>query len=257
MSQQAKNYTVKSVDKVLDIAELLRQEPNGMTITEICMATKLPKSTIHGLLHTLADRGYLVADESTKRFKLGLKFFEIGYSYLNNLNLSEEIRVILTEVANKGSETVHLAILDGTDVVYIEKIESGHEIRMASFVGKRLPAHSTGVGQAMLSCLSEEELSSRYKNKNLQKFTEHTVTTLEKLKNKLELARKNGYAFDDQESSRGIQCVAVPVFNRHGKMVAGLSVSVPVFRMVPGRKEELLQMVREGARKLARVWLAS
>lgn len=257
MEKTDKNYTVKSVDKTLDIFELLRQEPAGMTITEICKALELPKSTIYGLLHTLADRKYLVVNELSKKYRLGLMLFEVGYSYLNNLNLSQETRSIITEIAGKCNETIHLAILNNTDVVYIDKIESSHDVRMVSSLGKRLPAHATGVGKAMLSCLSEEEISSIYKDVPLQQFTDNTITSLEQLKQELKDISREGYAFDDQESTEGIQCVAVPVFNRSGEMVAGLSISVPVFRMNDKRIEELLKIVSEGARKLSGVWMQS
>ena len=157
-------------------------------------------------------------------------------------------------VAGSCGETVHVATLDGVEVVYLAKVDSIHQVRMASAVGRRLPAHCTAVGKALLSAIPDDELSRRYGGEEdpLPAMTPNSITRLAKLRDDLAQVRDRGYALDDCESNRDVRCVAASVCEPGGTPVAALSISVPTSRTGEDWPGDLADLVREGARDLSR-----
>jgi DNA-binding IclR family transcriptional regulator len=194
----------------------------------------LPKGTIHRILSSLSYFGYIRQDAVTKNYSLGLKLIELGSLLFGQLDLRRVAEPILRELAETTGETAYMVVLDGSEVVYIEKIESLQltgGLKMASKVGSRNPLHSCAVGKTLLSFFPEQELDRLIRKKGLPRRTGNTITNPERLKAQLRVVRAQGYAVDDEENEEGIRCLAAPVFDEKGRPVAAISVSGPAVRV--------------------------
>lgn len=243
---------VPAVGRALDILELLLDRPN-ISAPEVTERLGLPRTTVHELLTTLTDRAYLVPiPGQPTRYRLGLRVFLLGSSFAERLDLAQEAHAAAGEVAAACDETVHVALLEGTDVVYIAKVDSTHPVRMVSAVGRRLPAHCTGVGKMLLSGLTAKELDAHYpRDRRLLSMTPRSITSPAKLRTHLAEVRKAGIAYDDCESNDAVHCVAAPVYERSGAMVAAMSISVPNIRWADRGRAEWADLVRSGAAALS------
>jgi DNA-binding IclR family transcriptional regulator len=227
------NNLVQTIERVSSILDILGQSPQGISIRELSTAIRLPKGTTHRLLSSLTYFGYVRQDPRTRNYFLGLKFVELGQILLQQLDLRKEAEPFLRDLAETTKETVHLVILDRNEIVYIDKVETDQNpsgLKMASRIGLRNPVHSSAVGKVILSHFTDEELRDFLSEKGLVKRTENTITDPTRLKEHLISVRKQGYAVDDEENEKGIRCVAAPVYNEAGKVVAAISISAPAFR---------------------------
>jgi DNA-binding IclR family transcriptional regulator len=244
---------VPAVARALDILELFLDTPEA-SAPEITERLGLPRTTVHELVTTLAARSYLVpVSGQPTRYRLGMRVFLLGSSYAEQLDLARDAQEVAGAIAAACDETVHVAVLEGTDVVYIAKVDSTHPVRMVSAVGRRLPAHCTGVGKMLLSGLNVEALDARYpRDRELPAMTPRSITSPAKLRTHLAEVRKAGVAYDNCESNDAVQCVAAPVYDRPGTMVAAMSISVPTIRWDRQRRTEWTKLVRDGAATLSR-----
>ena len=249
------NNLVQTIKRTSLILDILGQSPQGISIRELSAKIKLPKGTTHRLLSSLSYFGYVRQDSKTRNYFLGLKLVELGNLLLSQLDLRKEAEPFLRDLAERTKETVHMVFLDRGEIVYIDKVELDHNpsgLRMASRVGLRNPAHSSAVGKVLLSHLPEEELNGLIKEKGLPKRTENTITDLIQLKEHLKAVRTQGYAIDDEENEKGIRCVAAPLYNEIGKVVAAISISAPAFRVTKKViQESLKKEVMETASKIS------
>lgn len=244
---------VPAVARALDILELFLDHPEA-SAPEITERLGLPRTTVHELVTTLAARSYLVpvAGQPT-RYRLGMRLFLLGSSYAEHLDLAREAQEVAREIAAGCDETVHVALLEGSEVVYIAKVDSTHPVRMVSAVGRRLPAHCTGVGKMLLSGLGQEALDARYpRDRELPAMTPRSICSPARLRTHLAEVRKAGIAYDNCESNDAVQCVAAGVYDRSGTMVAAMSISVPTIRWDKQRRAEWTALVRTGAADLSR-----
>ena len=240
--------------RAFQILSLMR-ESGPMTIREVAAGLDLPRSSVHELMHTLATLGAISpADGGGGRFTLGLLLHELGSAYLSAVDLAREGQRAAERVAAACGETVHLASLDGIEVVYLAKVDSIHAVRMVSAVGRRLPAHCTGVGKALLAGLPDDDLARRFggDEASLPAMTPNSIPTVGALRKALSETRRRGYATDDCESNRDVRCVAAPVYDHEGAVVGAMSISVPVSRTAPDWPGELAGLIREGAADLSR-----
>ena len=225
---------VQSVERVSIIIDVLGEFPQGISFGDLSTKVDLSKGTTHRLLSTLAFLGYVRQDAQTKKYNLGFKLVELGNRLLSQIDFRTEARSFLVDLAESTKETVHLVILDQNEVLYIDKVESNSHptgLRMASMLGSRIPAHCSAVGKVLLAALPEKQLDRLVSSKGLPRQTENTITDLGKLKEHLELVRKNGYALDKEENEIGIRCVSAPIHDQRGEVIAAISISVPASRM--------------------------
>lgn len=243
---------VPAVTRALDILELFLEQPT-LSAPEITERLGLPRTTVHELVTTLTDRAYLIPTPGQPtRYRLGMRLFQLGSVFADQLDLAHEAREAAQRVAAGCDETVHVAVLDGADVVYIAKVDSTHPVRMVSAVGRRLPAHCTGVGKMLLSGLSPDAIDARYpRDRELAGMTSHSVTSPVRLRAHLEEVRGHGLAYDECESNEAVYCVAAPVYDHTGDMVAAMSISVPSIRWNAERRDEWSALVRHGAESLS------
>ncbi|MDA3629674.1 IclR family transcriptional regulator [Saccharopolyspora oryzae] len=227
---------VKSADRALVILELLARGRHRLS--DIAETLRLPLSSVHGLLGTLVHRGFAEFDQTTRTYGLGLKAWTVGQGYTGHRDIVGLALPLMERLAQETGETVQLSRLDGIENVYIAIAESPQPMKLVSAVGMRLPAHADGMGKALLTGLPQDELVRRYQGVELERFTENTVRELPELLAEVQEARSRGYAVDDEEYIVGCRCVAMPVHDHSGAVVAALSVSAPTPRCGPNWTED-------------------
>ena len=214
--------------RVLGILRAVSQAAEGLSLTELSAQVGSPKSSLFPIVHTLTEEGFLSLHPVTSRYRLGIATFETGQKYLDQMDILQQIHSEMRKIVMACYETCHFGILEQGDVLYILKEDSPEPIRMVSSVGKRLPAYGTGIGKALLSGYTVEQLCSLYPN-GLVSMTPFTITDFHVLARQLAQVEQEGVAYEKEESNLHIQCVAVPLRNR-SVTVAALSVAIPTFR---------------------------
>ncbi len=224
-------------------------EDKPLSLTEVATRTELPIATASRLLSTLTAQHVLVKEG--RQYRLGLRAFEIGKRAERRIDLIRVAAPHLEELAAEAGESANLAVLDGTEVVYLSCVESGRMMRTFTVPGARVPAHATGVGKALLSGLKDSQIRELYRNKSLNRFTPKTLTNLDELLEEVEKSRQTGYSFDEGEKEEGVLCIAAALRDYSGKIAAAISVSGPASRM--GRHlPESARLVLLYARRVSR-----
>jgi DNA-binding IclR family transcriptional regulator len=251
-SRNAGTEPVKSAQRALAILELLTRREAPMTFTEIADTLEYPRSSLHSLLRTLVHTAWAELDPATRRYTLGIRAWQAGNAYLRAVNLADRAQPYLARVRDELDETVQLAVRDGRYNVYISKVDGSQMLVLASAIGRRLAAHATGVGKVLLADLPEAELRKLLEAQPLERFTPNTFTDLARLQAELAAIRQRGHGYDNEEYTLGVRCVAVPVRDHTGRVVAGMSVSVPTIRFEPARAEQALELLAAAAADLSR-----
>lgn len=234
---------VKSAARVLDVLEELgRSGPSSLR--DLADRLGIPKSSLHALLHTMERRGWLEAGDGGSTYRVGLRALLAGSSYVDADASVRRTAAAMDELAARTGEAVHLGRLDAPDVVYLAKRESRHPLRLFSSVGRRLPAHSTALGKAVLAELAvlDPAVVGRLVPPPLLRSTPATITDPAELEREVARTRERGYAVDDEESAVGLRCYAVALPSG-GTVTDALSVSAPVARLGGGRDEEVVQLL--------------
>ena len=244
---------VKSAERTLELLETIARHPDGVTFVDLADELPYPKSSLHGLLQTITAMGWLTFDPGERRFSVGVKSWEVGQGFQLSRDLTIHARPFLREANEALGETVQLGILDDLDVVYVDKVEGTQPLRLVSRVGSRLPAYVTGIGKALLSGLPTELLRSRFAGRTLDRYTEKTITSGDRLLDVLAEVRRQGYATDDGEYTEGVFCIAVPVIRASGQFTAALSCSVPQVRLGSPEVSEarMIEVLSASARAVA------
>ncbi|MBE1487430.1 IclR family transcriptional regulator [Plantactinospora soyae] len=233
---------VKSAGRTLDVLEALADSPRRRSLVELARDLGIPKSSLHGLLRTMIQRGWVEADLTGTRFGLGVRALQVGAAYLEADDATGLLSGVLDELASRFGETVHLGRLDGPHVVYLAKRESVHPLRLYSAIGRHLPAHATALGKVLLAERPDEAVD-RLLSWPLPALTRHTVTDPSLLHAELATVRARGYAVDREENTEGIVCFAMAV-PLHSPAVDAISLSVPAARLGPGSEERIVAALR-------------
>ncbi|GIF22729.1 DNA-binding IclR family transcriptional regulator [Actinoplanes tereljensis] len=242
---------VPAVIRALDILELFLDR-SQLSARDVAERLALPRTTVHELLVTLVARSYLISVPGQPvEYRLGLPLFQLGSAFAGRLDLVREAQSVARDVAAACNEAVHVAVLDGADVVYLVKVDSTHPVRMVSGVGLRLPAHCTAVGKVLLAGLDRPALNAVLAGGALAGMTADSITDPDRLREHLERVRAEGVAVDNGESDTAMRCVAAAVRDHSGATVAAMSLSAPIIRWTPAGHEEWAGLVREGAATLS------
>ena len=249
---------IQTIERVSQVFDILALSSKGISLGELSKKVNLPKGTTHRILASLMYFDFVKQDPQTRNYSLGFKLVELGSSLLEQINLRKEAEPFLHTLSQRTGETAYLAILDGIEVVYVEKIESEDNsigLRASSKVGQRNLANSCSLGKVLLANLNETALEELIPEMSFIQKTENTITDPLQLKDHLSVVRNRGYAVDDEESERGIRCVAAPVRNEIGQTVAAVSVSGPAIRITREKiqeslKDEVMAAALEISRKL-------
>ncbi|MEU6401965.1 IclR family transcriptional regulator [Streptomyces sp. NPDC046985] len=225
---------VKSAVRTVELLEYFASRPGMHALAEVQEAVGYPKSSLYMLLRTLVERGWVETDATGTRYGIGVRALLVGASYLDGDEMAAAARPTLDRLADDTTETIHLARLDGADVVYLATRQSQHYLRPFARVGRRLPAHTTSLGKALLSTRTDEQVRALLPE-TLPALTEHTVTDREKLIAELRRIREQGFAVDREENTLGLRCFGVAIPYRDPARDA-ISCSIPVARLTPAHE---------------------
>lgn len=235
-SARANHHPVKSLIKALRILDTLGESPNGVGITELSEALKAPKSTVHRLIATLEAGGYAVFDLPTSKYVLGSRVAQLGERLNHQSSLLTYGVPALEQLTRECGEASHLAILEGTEVVYVSREESKEPIRISFGMGHRAPAHCTALGKAFLAALSDSDIKTLYRNVKLQQLTPRTKTKLQDVVAEMPAIRREGIAYDNEEYMSGLRCIAAPIRDFSSRTIAAMSLSLFKHKLTPERK---------------------
>lgn len=224
---------------------------HDLNLSELSRRTGLPVSTAHRLLETLRRRGFVQSvDEG--RYRVGLRAFEVGMGFLRSQRLPEVARPVMVSLVDRVRETANLAVRDGSEAVYVLQVESDRMLRLFAQPGARHPLYCTGVGKVLLAWEPEEVVRALLGPGPLPRFTPRTLTHPEDVVRHLRRVRARGYAVDREERESGVRCVAAPVRDASGRVVAALSVSAPASRLPNRRIPQVAATVVAAAHRISR-----
>lgn len=242
--------TVQVLDRALDMLDLLAAHP-GLTLSEVAERMEQSPSTVHRLLHSLAARGMVESDPATQAWNIGPATFRLGSAFMRRSGIVERARPILQNLMKHTGETANLGILNGDAVLFVSQAETHETIRAFFPPGTRSPLHASGIGKALLAFGRDEVLRSYLDGSTLTRFTDKTLTTPEALTEDMARIRSRGFSFDDEERTRGMRCIAAPVFDLTGEAIAGVSVSGPTHRIGHEHVKTLGAVVAAAAAELS------
>lgn len=220
-----KTRSVPALERAFSALELLAGSKVGLTLPELSRRLELPKSSTHSLLLTMERRGYLHRNPKTNRYLFGLRLFSLANMALAGIELREKSVPFLRALAGRTRLTVHLAMLDHYEAVLIEKVEPPAVYKLATWLGKRMDVHCTGVGKAIIAHLEESELDELIRTRGLPRHNDNTLASAKRLKDELAKVRRMGYSIDDEEDEVGYRCIGGAIFDSSGKVIAGVSAS--------------------------------
>lgn len=218
-------YTLETLMRGLNILSLYTRETPALTLTEITRATKLNKTTVYRILSTLENAGYLVRDEDTKRYRPDLKVLQLGFASISSLEVRQAARRYLELLSQQVGETVSLSVLDGADIIYVDRVRNQRIVGVVLGLGSRLPAHCASMGKAILAHLPPSELEDYLDKAVLEPCTSNTLRDHQALKDELSLVRSRGFATNDEELEMGLRAVAAPIWDNSNRVVAAVNIT--------------------------------
>ena len=243
---------IQALDRGLMMLEALGDEEKDASLAKLAALFPWDKSTTHRLLATLRRRGYVDQDPETGRYRLGLALLKLSGALNQHLDIRRSAAVPVEHLALASRETAHLAVYDRGEVVILLQTDSPEKVRIHTYAGMRLPAHCSSLGKVLLAGMAPEELEQWGREAGLQRYTEQTLGDLRSLKAHLVQVGRQGYGADDQEYEAGIRCLASPVKNSEGQVVAAVGISGPSHRLAAEKHPHYIELVKSAAAKISR-----
>jgi IclR family transcriptional regulator, acetate operon repressor len=237
---------VQSIERAFDLLEMLADAGGALGLSELATVSGLPLPTVHRLMRTLVNRGY-VRQEASRRYALGSRLIRLGE--ISSQMLGTWLRPFLTQLVRTTGETANLAMLDGDEVVYIAQVPSPHSMRMFTEPGRRVRPHCTAVGKALMAELPPGEARALLEREGMPAYTPTTITDPDLLIAHLEVIRKQGYAVDEGEQEIGVRCFAVAVPDAPGSLA--ISTSGPQTRMTDDAAARIVPALKRTAREIS------
>jgi IclR family transcriptional regulator, acetate operon repressor len=241
---------VQSLTRGLNILEALAKTDGGITLTDLAHRVSLPPSTTHRLLSTLEKMGYVYQAGNLGLWYVGLHAFTVGAGFLANRDFVGESHAYMRRLMEQSGETANLAILDGTEAVFIAQVQCHEMMRILVKIGGRVPLHASGVGKALFAALPDEQIDAILKVKGLPRITPHTIVAPETMWAALKVIRHRGYSFDDEEHAPGTRCVAATIYDEHAEPLGAISLAGPASRLPDERIKQLGPIVAHIAEEL-------
>jgi DNA-binding IclR family transcriptional regulator len=232
----------QSARRTLQLVEHLA-EAGPSSLSSIASSLELNKTTAFRFVSALVEMGWVQQNATTRVYGLSPRVLELGSMVLDRMEIRHEVRPHLERLAELTSETAHLGVLDGLEMVYIDKVEGRQAVSMASRLGARGACHSTALGKVLLAARPEEEWARYVQDVGLTRRTDHTFVDAKLFREELERVRERGYAIDNVENEDGIRCVAAPIRDHSGEVVVAMSVSGWTVSVTPERLPELIPLV--------------
>lgn len=244
-------YPIESVDKALQVLALLGERPS-LRMTDVSTRLKVATSTAHRLLAMLQYRGFVRQDPDTRRYLAGPALDALAFGAMRRFDVRRLAHPVLVRLSAELGETVHFGQLEGTDVRFIDSIESERALRVASRLGRSMPAHCTSTGKALLAALPEGAVPALYPEEALPQLTPRSIGTRTELLRVLALVRERGYAVSHEESEEGVSSVTMALRSGHPAGLA-VNVSVPVSRMSAAAQEAIVARLAQARHELEQV----
>lgn len=237
--------------RVVNVLNTIASSDGNFTMADLARKTQIPVGTLFPIVKTLVDEQFITCDNATGKYRIGIRLYLNGISFLRSGDSYIAVREQLQKLTDETGEATHFCKLSGGNVLYLIKIDSPQPIRMFSAIGKQLGAYGTGVGKALLCEHSLQQLRGLYGD-GLKAMTPYTITDFKKLYQQLLEIRKTGFAFECEESNEGIRCIAKPVF-KNGRVCAAVSVGIPVFRYTEKKAENIKMLLSETVKKIEKI----
>lgn len=245
-------YRIQAIERAVAILNAFSAEEPELGVTDLADRLALHKSTVHRFMVNLEAAGLVERDRHTSRYRLGLRIFELGGLVLQQMNLWEEALPFLEGLVRDSGETGHLAVLDGGEAVYVEKVEARRALRIPSAIGRGYPAHATSLGKVLLAHADRDAVEAIVAERGLRRYAPHTICDPEQLRAELERVRAQGYAMDNEEYEEGLRCIGAPIVGHTGHVVAAIGIGGPVTRVTPERADALAALVMKAAANLSK-----
>lgn len=255
MAQKTNIKLVQSVSHALQLFEVFRtsEKKEEFGVTELSKELGLHKNNVFRLLATLESRGYIEQNTATENYRLGIGIFNLGQKFVNKLGLLKLARPFMEKIVAEVNESIYIGILRDGAAIYLDIVEANQTVRVASRLGKDVPAYCTAIGKIQLAYASEEEINKIYMGARLKRYTDNTITSLPELKKHLKIISEQDYAFDDEEFEESVRCISVPIKDYLGVSIAALSVSGPACRMSHERMvNKILPVLRKYSREISK-----
>ena len=247
-SHPKERYLINSILRASSILKCFSGAKTHFKISELARHLGLDRSTTYRILLSLEQEGLVEKDEKTGTYSLGLAAFEIGNAYLRQMDLIKVSKPMMDDLALKAQETVHLAVLSDTEIVYVDKVDSPRTLGVMSKIGQRGPVYCTALGKTLLAFQPEDEQSKIIQKIRLIPLTPRTITSKQKLVEELGRIRKQGYALDRREIEEEVECIGAPIRNHLGNVIAALSISGPQRKIgTPQEKQFIRDVVKAAA----------
>lgn len=245
-------YAIEALERGLSVLTLFSNATSELTLTEISKSADLNMTTSLRIASTLESAGYLRRDPETKRYRPSLKVLQLGFSALRSMDNRQVARPHLERLSRETGETVSHSVLDGLEIVYIDRIRNRQIVGVLLGLGSRLPAHCTSMGKAMLAYLPEDQLKTRLNGAVLEACTGNTIIETDSLEADLTKVRRRGYAINHQELAIGLRAVAAPIWGEHGEVVAAINISGSTETISRSRlRQELAPLLVETAAEIS------
>lgn len=248
-----KDY-IKSLEKALNLLGLLSRHGSALNLENLVKISGLKKTSCFRILQTLTRSGFVAKDPDTGGYSIGPRMITIGLAALENKGVRELALPVMKEIREKTGATVNLAILSGSEVIFVERLQSTHIIETNLRIGSRLPAYCSSMGKAILAYLPEPELEAILEQLRFEKKTEKTIASIKALKEELRGIRLKGFALNDEELATGLFAIAAPVRDHTGVAVAAINISFPLMRHSKQEAMKIfLPLVLEASRKISSI----
>lgn len=244
-SNPKERYSINSIIRASRILKCLSGAKTHFKMSELARHLGLDRSTTYRILLSLERTGFVEKDEEGGTYSLGLAAFEIGNAYLRQRDLIQVSKPIMADLAQIVQETVHLAVLSDTEIVYVDKVDSPRSLGVMSKIGQRGPVYCTALGKTLLAFQPEDEQSRIVREIKLAPLTPRTITSKQKLMEELKRIRKQGYALDRREIEEDVECVGAPIRNHIGEVIAALSISGPQRKIDTPMERQYVSQVME------------
>ncbi len=240
---------VQSIDRAFDILECLSCEHKGIRLTDLSEQLGLHKSTVHRILNSMQERGYV--EKADRSYKLGPGFIHLSSQFLNSIELKTEAEPLLRSLSDETGQTVFMAVREDTDVVYIDKVEQFNSLRRYSIIGTRAPVYCTSLGRALLFDSDEIYIRNLLKKIELKKITRNTVTNVENLIEMITEFNERGWSEDNEEHQEGVRCAGAPVYDYRRRIIAAISTAWSV-RKTGTDPDVIGRLVKETAEQISK-----
>ena len=240
-------YFINSILRGSNILRCLTQEKGHFKIGELAYKLNIDRSTVYRLLLSLEKGGLVERDKETGEYSLGLFTFEIGQAYLNRIDFPKVSKPIMKDLAMKVQETVHLAVLSGTEIVYVDKVDSPRPLGIMSKIGQRAPLHCTALGKVLLAFQPEDEQKRILHQLKLIPMTSNTIISKQRLIEELRAIRIKGYALDNREIEEDVECMGAPILDHRANVIAALSISGPQRKINTPQEKQFVSSVVKAA----------